>query len=260
MGQILTIATSKGGGGKTTLAACLAANLAAQGYRVSVVDADPNATFSDWHSVYEGPPFICVAEARHIEVVDVAQAHADAHDVVLVDTAGFGNLTAASAMGAADYVLIPCMPDRGSIREALRTAQQTDSLARAARRAIPYRIVLTQWREGGLVERATLDELAVLPQLALPWHFGSMPRKPPMAVWATMRNRRRSEQLGDDGAADLRQRRLWRRSVVAQLFSPDPPPSGAGVADRQRRCRSSARADASQSRTALRSRRAQVPA
>jgi len=166
MGQILTIATSKGGGGKTTLAACLATNLAAQGYRVAVVDADPNATFSDWHSVYEGPPFVCVAEARHVEVVDVAQAQADAHDVVLVDTAGFGNLTAASAMGAADYVLIPCMPDRGSIREALRTAQQTDSLARAARRAIPYRIVLTQWREGGLVERATLDELAELPQLA----------------------------------------------------------------------------------------------
>jgi chromosome partitioning protein len=166
MGQILTIATSKGGGGKTTLATCLAANLAAQGYRVAVVDADPNATFSDWHSVYEGPAFLCVAEARHIEVVDVAQAQADTHDVVLVDTAGFGNLTAASAMGAADYVLIPCMPDRGSIREALRTAQQADSLARAARRAIPYRIVLTQWREGGLVERATLDELAELPQLA----------------------------------------------------------------------------------------------
>lgn len=166
MGQILTIATSKGGGGKTTLAACLAANLAAQGYRVAVVDADPNATFSDWHSVYEGPPFACVAEARHIEVVDIAQAQADACDVVLVDTAGFGNLTAASAMGAADFVLIPCMPDRGSIREALRTAQQTDSLARAARRAILYRIVLTQWREGGLVERATLDELAELPQLA----------------------------------------------------------------------------------------------
>jgi chromosome partitioning protein len=166
MGQILTVATSKGGGGKTTLAACLAANLAAQGYRVAVVDADPNATFSDWHSVYEGPPFVCVVEARHIEVVDVAQAQADAHDVVLVDTAGFGNLTAASAMGAADFVLIPCMPDRGSIREALRTAQQTDSLARAARRAISYRIVLTQWREGGLVERATLDELAELPLLA----------------------------------------------------------------------------------------------
>ena len=42
-----------------------------------------------------------------------------------------------------------------------------------------------------------------------------------MAVRATIRNRRRSEQPGDDGATDLRQRWLRRRSVVAQLF---PPP------------------------------------
>src|SRR6185312_5054429 len=96
--------------------------------------------------------------------------------------------------------------------------------------------------------------------LALPWHFGSVLKNPPVAVGATIRNRRRSEQLGDDGAADLRQRRLRRRSVAAHLFSPAPQPSGAGVADRQRRCRSSARADAGRSRTGLRSRRARDPA
>ena len=90
------------------------------------------------------------------------------------------------------------------------------------------------------------------------WHFRSVLQNPPVAVGATIRNRRRSEQLGDDGAADLRQRRLWRRSAGRHLFSPDPPPSGAGVADRQRRCRSSARADAGRSRTDLRSRQAPV--
>jgi chromosome partitioning protein len=62
----------------------------------------------------------------------------ESHDVVLVDTAGFENLTAASAIGMADYVLIPCMPDRGSVRETLRTAQQVTSLAKAARRPIPH--------------------------------------------------------------------------------------------------------------------------
>src|SRR4051812_30659052 len=56
--------------------------------------------------------------------------------------------------------------------------------------------------------------------LTLPWHFGSMPRNPSMAVRTTIRNRRWSEQLGDDGAADLRQRWLRRRSVAPHLFSP----------------------------------------
>src|SRR5689334_16662216 len=96
--------------------------------------------------------------------------------------------------------------------------------------------------------------------LTLLWHFGSVLPNPPVAVRATIRNRRRSEQLGDDGAADLRQRWLRRWPVAAQLFSPAPPPSGAGVADRQRRCRSSARADADRSRSGLRNRRARAPA
>src|SRR3954447_26722192 len=74
----------------------------------------------------------------------------------------------------------------------------------------------------GISRQATL-RMTVLSKpgvIALPWHFGSMPRNPPMAVRATIRNRRWSEQLGDDGAADLRQRRLRRRSVVAHLLSP----------------------------------------
>src|SRR3954470_13468816 len=96
--------------------------------------------------------------------------------------------------------------------------------------------------------------------LALPWHFRRVLRKSPVAVWATIRNRRRSEQLGDDGAADLRQRGLRRWPVAVHLFSPAPQASSAGVAGRRRRCRSSARAGAGLSRTGPRSRRGRVPA
>jgi len=161
MGSIVTIATSKGGGGKTTLTTCLAVGLTTRGFKVAVIDADRNATFSDWHKTnYEGAAFTSLAEIRHVEVIDLAQNQAEVHDVVLVDTAGFENLTAAGAISTADYVLIPCMPDRGSIREAMKTAKQTDSFARAARRTIPYRVVLSQWSPRGLAEQATRDDLA----------------------------------------------------------------------------------------------------
>src|SRR3954466_4659830 len=160
MGIILACAQSKGGSGKTTLVSCLAAALAASGYRVCVVDSDRNQTFASWHAnAYEGPPLTCRSETDHIKVVDLAGERAGRHEVVLADTAGFENLTAASAIGMADYVLIPCMPDRGSVRETLRTAQQVDSLAKAARRAIPYSVLLTRWKERGLAERAALDNL-----------------------------------------------------------------------------------------------------
>ena len=160
MGIILACAQSKGGSGKTTLVSCLAAALAASGYRVCVVDSDRNQTFASWHAnAYEGPPLTCCSEIDHIKVVDLAGDMAESHDVVLADTAGFENLTAASAIGMADYVLIPCMPDRGSVRETLRTAQQVSSLAKAARRPIPHSVVLTRWKPRGLSERAARDSL-----------------------------------------------------------------------------------------------------
>jgi chromosome partitioning protein len=160
MGIILACAQSKGGSGKTTLVSCLAAALAASGYRVCVVDSDRNQTFASWHAnAYEGPPLTCRSEIDHIKVVDLAGDMAESHDVVLADTAGFENLTAASAIGMADYVLIPCMPDRGSVRETLRTAQQVASLAKAARRPILHSVVLTRWKPRGLSERAALDSL-----------------------------------------------------------------------------------------------------
>jgi chromosome partitioning protein len=160
MGIILACAQSKGGSGKTTLVSCLAAALAASGYRVCVVDSDRNQTFASWHAnAYEGPSLTCRSEIDHIKVVDLAGDMAESHDVVLADTAGFENLTAASAIGMADYVLIPCMPDRGSVRETLRTAQQVSSLAKAARRPIPHSVVLTRWKPRGLSERAARDSL-----------------------------------------------------------------------------------------------------
>lgn len=160
MSSILTVASGKGGCSKTTTVMLLSANLAARGYRVAVIDADRNQSFASWHAqAYEGPAFTCRSEVDHIRVVDLAGELAENHDSVLVDTAGFESLTAASAIGMADFVLIPCMPDRGSVRETMRAAHQVASLSKAARRTIRYNVLLTRWKARGLSERAALDSL-----------------------------------------------------------------------------------------------------
>ena len=160
MGRIVTVASSKGGGGKTLLCCVLAPALAARGYSVGVVDGDPNASFSAWHQSYTGPEIRCQAEPHDVQLVDLAQAWAEDLDVVICDTAGFSNLTAAAAISAADYVLVPAMADRGSTREAARTMEKVASLGRAARRAIPASVVLSQWRAGGQAEAAALEDLS----------------------------------------------------------------------------------------------------
>lgn len=160
MGSIITISSTKGGVGKTSVCIVLAANLVTR-YRVSVIDADRNQSFSAWHShACEGSKIEVVSEVDHVRIVDLASSLAETRDVVLVDTAGFENLTAASAIGMADYVLIPCMADRASVRETMRTARQVASLAKAARRDIPSGIVLSRWKPRGLSEKAAVDSLS----------------------------------------------------------------------------------------------------
>lgn len=160
MGSIVTIATSKGGGGKTALTTLLAANLASR-LRVSVIDADRNASFAHWYGLgYEGPALTCLTEIRHIEVVDTLQAQAESHDVAICDTAGFENQTSAMAIATSDAVLIPLMADRGTAREAIKTAKQVVACGKSARRTIPYLMVPMSWNPRGLAERATLEEMA----------------------------------------------------------------------------------------------------
>jgi chromosome partitioning protein len=158
MGRIITVASSKGGCSKSAIIMMLSGNLAAAGYRVAVVDADPNACYFQWHKLYEGPPIDCTCEIRQEEIVDHAQAKAADYDVVLIDTAGFGNTTAAFAAGTADLVLIPVMPDRASAVEAMRTARQVQAFGKAGNRKIPLRIIRSRWNPRGLVERAVFSE------------------------------------------------------------------------------------------------------
>ena len=59
--------------------------------RIVAIDADPTGALSRWaERAYEGPQFEMVAEADETRLAHLIAAKADAADLVLVDTAGFG--------------------------------------------------------------------------------------------------------------------------------------------------------------------------
>lgn len=142
MASIITVASQKGGAGKTTLCRVLAPTLARRGFRVACIDADPNRGFADWHGLYDGPAVTLRAEADERALARLPAELTDAHDVVLVDTAGFGSRSMVVAIGGADAVLVPCKPDRSSVREAQATAEWCSNLSASVRREIPFRIAL----------------------------------------------------------------------------------------------------------------------
>lgn len=163
---ILTIASSKGGPGKTTMAELIVGTLASQGVNVIALDADPTGGLSRWAArLYEGPTFTCHHEADEARLAHLIHRVAQEADVVVVDTAGFGNRAATVAMTAADAVLIPMVPGEGDVTEAARTVELVAGVASAARREIPSRVVLNRIRSSTALSRHAAAEAGPLPKL-----------------------------------------------------------------------------------------------
>jgi chromosome partitioning protein len=164
--SVLTVASSKGGPGKTTLCQLLVGSLAGK-LRLIVLDADPTQALSRWATTaYEGPAFETHAEPDEARLAHLIAAKADLADLVIVDTAGFGNRAASVAMTSADAVLVPALSGEADITEAEKTIRLVEGLARAARRDIPARVVLNRVKKTTLARHAAAEIAAAgLPQL-----------------------------------------------------------------------------------------------
>jgi chromosome partitioning protein len=164
---VMTIATQKGGTGKTLLCQVLAGALAGR-MRVVALDADPTGALSRWASrAYEGTAFETVAEADETRLAHLIAAKAGVADLVLVDTAGFGNRAASVAMTSADAVIVPALVGEADITEAERTIGLVAALARAARRDIPARVLLNRVKRTTLARHAVAElTTAGLPRLS----------------------------------------------------------------------------------------------
>lgn len=151
MAGVLVVATSKGGTGKTTIAASLAAYWRDDGKRVAVLDTDPNQAATRW--IRKGDSYKDVesqATADEHAIIGAVQELGERADLVIVDTAGFGNQSMIYAVGIADLVLIPVMADEASLFEATKMKKVIQSASALTRRQIDFRTVLNR------VKRATV--------------------------------------------------------------------------------------------------------
>lgn len=169
MASTLVVATSKGGTGKTTLAACLASYWRTSGRTVAVMDTDPNRAVSRWMS--KGNSFQDVtlqATADEHEIIGMVNSLSDGADLVIVDTAGFGNQAMIYAVGIADLVLIPVMADEASLFEATKMKKVIESASGLTRREIAFRTVLNRVKRATVVRHTErqLEQLSLNPLTA----------------------------------------------------------------------------------------------
>ena len=82
---VITLASPKGGCGKSTTAIVLAGQYAEQGYKVRIIDADPKKRILRWASAGTISENISVVEANAGSLVNTLRLAEEQNDVVLID-------------------------------------------------------------------------------------------------------------------------------------------------------------------------------
>src|ERR1043165_1723544 len=133
--NVITLASRKGGAGKSTLTAHLAAFAQGQGHRCLLVDADPQGSLALWYSRRANAQLALESAARGVDRA-VAQAMVEGYGWVFIDTSPTMWVVVQEAIRAAPLVLIPARPgffDLDAVQETVKTARE---------RGKPYAVVI----------------------------------------------------------------------------------------------------------------------
>jgi chromosome partitioning protein len=160
--DVIALANSKGGVGKSTLARGLAAHWYGLGHKPAIIDADPEARLIKRYNP-QGPlgavPVIAEPEELVAQVIEELRTR---HTPVIVDTAGFRNRTTISALVAADLAIIPLKPASDDVDGAIATYDLIREINETPeRRARPIRaaMILTMSMRGTVIARHVRSQL-----------------------------------------------------------------------------------------------------
>ncbi len=155
MAVVITVAQQKGGAGKTTLVANLAAALAA-GQRVAVLDIDPQRSLARWHALRAartGAAALTLSEISGWRLPAEIERLRQTHDVLIVDSPPQIDTDAKLAIRAADLVLVPLQPSPPD----LWAAEGTLALAAGEKRRA--RLLLNRAPASGSLRGAVESEI-----------------------------------------------------------------------------------------------------
>ena len=223
--DVITLASRKGGAGKSTLTAQLAAQAQVAGKRVLVIDADPQGSLRLWHARRAGEGLKLVTPERGLERA-IAFAMIEGFDTVFIDTAPTMWVVVQEAIRAATLVLIPARPgffDLDAVRETVKTARERNKPYAVVINAAPVR---RDDKDTSLVaqSRAYFDSLGV------PVWAGQISQR--AGFQSTLAAGASAAEIGPNTAAGAEIAGLWRaversiEAINAAGFAPVQPANG----------------------------------
>lgn len=159
---VISVANTKGGVGKSTIAGNLAwafSTARKSPYKVVLVDADPQASVTKWFDLGENVPF----DRLQLTTARVLQAQLprlrSQYDIILVDCPPMQSHVTAAAVAFADLGLIPIQPsplDVLAYSELIPLLRQAQAVSPNVR----LRFVVNQLSEGTVLAREVEESIA----------------------------------------------------------------------------------------------------
>jgi len=143
--KTVAIAQQKGGAGKTTIAIQLGVAWARQGYRVAMLDVDPQGSMMAWFGLRQeaGVPSSLVAfDVQGWKLSTEIDRLKNDYDILLVDTPPHAETDARVAVRAASLILVPVQPspmDLWATKPTLELARREKSQALLILNRLPSR-------------------------------------------------------------------------------------------------------------------------
>lgn len=142
---VISIAGSKGGVGKTTVAFNLATEWHQRGHKVLLADADPQLSALHWaERAGEGAsmfPVIAVGDRAHVDIPLMSEHY----EIVIIDTAGRKSSRLVGALSCSDLAIFPSLPgpmDIWAMEESIKIFHEVEALLAPTGSALLGRILL----------------------------------------------------------------------------------------------------------------------
>lgn len=161
MGTNITLASSKGGAGKTTIAEIIVGSMCARKRRVAVIDADYNRSLANWVERFQHPATV-FTELDEEKLFRLAADAAEDHDIGVIDTAGAAGRTTMFAMAQSNLVIVPVKPSEQDIREAAKTIDLVKEAASISKRDIRAYVLVNDCKPGTVVARHVDQQILML--------------------------------------------------------------------------------------------------
>lgn len=159
--RVVALATMKGGSGKSTVAACIAAYWWSKKRKTALIDADPQQSVARWLQTGDDLANLRCEVATDSDITEKIRTLLDeGFERIVIDTPGFRAPVTETALDYAGLCLIPVRPSPVDFEVAADKVELIDELKQAgAEGPIAWRLVLTQVVRNSIVGRHMRAEM-----------------------------------------------------------------------------------------------------